>query len=116
MEIHFALVFSLCSRYTPCLPLSKEHQAMTTKERIRSAQQEAIDLALKTAPEELLAGAADDEAGLEVLAAMLAHELAASHRLMQRIAAAGDDMLNYSEDVNGPDEASDLPVGDGAGD
>ena len=85
---------------------------MTTKERIRSAQQEAAKLAVKTAPEELLAGAADDEAGLEVLAAMLAHEVAASHRLMQRIAAVSDDMLNYAEDVNGPDETADLPACD----
>ena len=87
---------------------------MTTKERIAQAQMEAIDLAVKVAPEELLAGAADDEAGPAVLAAMLAHELAASHRLMQRIAAASEDMLSYSEDVNGPDEASGLPAGDGS--
>jgi len=87
---------------------------MTTKERIRAAELEAIDLAIKAAPEELLAGAADDEVGQDMLAAMLAHELAASHRLMQRIAAATDDMLNYSEDVNGPDEAAGLPAGDGS--
>jgi hypothetical protein len=66
---------------------------MTTKERIRAAELEAIDLAVKAAPEELLAGAVDDQAGQAVLAAMLAHELAASHRLMQRIAAASEDML-----------------------
>jgi hypothetical protein len=49
-----------------------------------------------------------------VLAALLAHELAASHRLMQRIAAVTDGMLDWSQEVNGADEAGGLPAGDGS--
>lgn len=70
---------------------------MTTEETIAAAEREAIELAVKAAPEELLAGAVNREAGPGVLADLLAHELVASHRLMQRIAAAGDDLLNWSE-------------------
>ena len=55
---------------------------MTSEETIAAAEQEAADLAVKAAPEELLAGAVDREAGPDVLADLLAHELAASHRLM----------------------------------
>jgi hypothetical protein len=87
---------------------------MTSEDTIAAAEQEAVELAVKAAPEELLAGAVDREAGPDVLADLLAHELAASHRLMQRIAAAGDDLLNWSEDVNGPDEESGAPAGDSA--
>src|SRR5215470_20386206 len=85
---------------------------MTTEETIAQAQDQAADLAVQAAPEELLAGAVDHECGPAVLAALLAHELAASHRLMQRIAAATDGMLDWSEEVNGADEASGLSAGD----
>lgn len=87
---------------------------MTSEETIAAAEQEVIELAVKAAPEELLAGAVDREAGADVLADRLAHELAASHRLMQCIAAAGDDLLNWSEEVNGPDEESGQPARDSA--
>jgi hypothetical protein len=87
---------------------------MTTEETIAAAEQEAIELAVKAAPEELLAGAVDREAGADVLADLLAHELVASHPLMQRVAAAGDDMLDWSEDVNSPDEESGAPAADSA--
>jgi hypothetical protein len=49
-----------------------------------------------------------------VLADLLAHELAASHRLMQRIAAATDGILSWSAEVNGADEATGRPTGDSA--
>jgi hypothetical protein len=87
---------------------------MTSEETIAQAEQVAAHLAIQAAPEELLAGAADHECGPGVLAALLAHELAASHRLMQRIAAATDGMLDWSQEVNGADEVGGLPAGDGA--
>jgi hypothetical protein len=87
---------------------------MTSEETIAQAEEVAADLAIQAAPEELLAGAADHECGPSVLATLLAHELAASHRLMQRIAAATDGMLDWSQEVNGTDEASGLPAGDGS--
>ena len=87
---------------------------MTSEETIAQAEEVAADLAIQAAPEELLAGAADHECGPSVLATLLAHELAASHRLMQRIAAATDGMLDWSQEVNGADAASGLPAGDGS--
>jgi hypothetical protein len=45
-----------------------------------------------------MAGAADREAGPAVLADLLAHELAASHRLMLRLAAAADAVLDWGAD------------------
>ena len=85
---------------------------MTPEETIAQAGQQAEDLAAKAAPIDLLFGIVDHECGAAVLADLLAHELAASHRLMQRIAAATDGVLNWSQDVNGPDEATDQPAGD----
>jgi hypothetical protein len=98
--------------YTPYFPLDTEQETMTPEDRIALAEEEAANLAVKAAPEELLAGAVDDEAGPDVLADLLAHELAASHRLMQRIAAASDDVLNWSAEVDGADEATGKPAGD----
>jgi len=87
---------------------------MTSEETIAQAEEVAAHLAIQAAPEELLAGAADHECGPGVLATLLAHELAASHRLMQRIAAVTDGMLDWSQEVNGADEAGGLPAGDGS--
>jgi hypothetical protein len=87
---------------------------MTSEETIAQAEEVAAELAIQAAPEELLAGAVDHECGPAVLATLLAHELAASHRLMQRIAAATDGMLDWSQKMNGADEESGLPAGDGS--
>ena len=76
-----------------------------------AAEQEAIELAVTR---RAVGGAVDREAGPDVLADLLAHELVASHHLMQRIAAAGDHMLDWSEDVNSPDAESGVPGGDSA--
>ncbi len=85
---------------------------MTLEETIALASEEAEDLAAKAAPVDLLFGAVDHECGPIVLADLLAHELVASHRLMQRLAAATDGVLNWSQDVNGADEAAGQPAGD----
>jgi hypothetical protein len=77
----------------------------TTKETIAEALAYAEDLAVHAAPEQLLLGALDRECGPFVLADLLAHELVASHHLMQRIAAATHGILNSS-----------APIGDGAAD
>src|SRR5882724_1248931 len=69
-----------------------------TSEQLLAADQEAADDALEAGPEAIMAGAADSEAGPAVLADLLAHELAASHRLMLRLAAAADAVLDWGAD------------------
>ena len=89
---------------------------MTTEETIALAVEEAEDLAVQAAPEDLLFGIVDRECGPAVLADLLAHELAASHRLMQRIAAATHGVLSWSQsrDASGAEEAGVQPVNDNA--
>jgi hypothetical protein len=87
---------------------------MTPEETIALAEEEAAGLAVQAAPEDLLVGAVDPECGPAVLADLLAHELVASHRLMQRIAAATDGVLKWSQEVDGADAAAGTPAGDGA--
>jgi hypothetical protein len=69
-----------------------------TPEQLLAADQEAADDALEAGPEAIMAGAADAEAGPAVLTDLLAHELAAGHRLMLRLAAAADAMLDWGDD------------------
>jgi len=69
-----------------------------TSEQLLAAGQEAADDALEAGPEAIMAGAADSEAGPAVLADLLAHELAAGHRLMLRLAAAADAVLDWGAD------------------
>ena len=71
---------------------------MTPEQRLAAADQEAADDALEAGPEAIMAGAADSEAGPAVLADLLAHELAAGHRLMLRLAAAADAVLDWGAD------------------
>ncbi len=85
---------------------------MTSEETIELASAEAEDLAVQAAPADLLLGAADRECGPAVLADLLAHELVASHHLMQRIAAATHGILHCSAPVEGADEAAGQPAGD----
>jgi len=67
---------------------------MKTEETIAEALAYAEDLAVQAAPAQLLLGALDGECGASVLTDLLAHELVASHHLMQRIAAATHGILN----------------------
>ncbi len=85
---------------------------MTIEETIELASAEAEDLAVQAAPQDLLLGAVDPECGPLVLADLLAHELVASHRLMQRIAAATHGVLHCSAPVEGAGEAAGRPAGD----
>src|SRR5262244_2960490 len=112
----FALVFALCSRYDTYLPITKERNAMTIEETIALAVEEAEELAVQAAPEDLLFGIVDRECGPAVLADLLAHELAASHRLMQRIAAATHGVLSWSRsrDAGGAEETAAQPVNNNA--
>ena len=79
---------------------------MTPEQRLAAADQEAADDALEAGPEAIMAGAADAEAGPAVLADLLAHELAAGHRLMLRLAAAADAMLDWGADEPAEEERS----------
>src|SRR5215510_14496206 len=83
---------------------------MTTEETIADALAEAEDLAVQAAPEQLLRGAIDRECGPLVLADLLAHELVASHRQMQRIAAATHGILNHSAPIADGDEPPAAPA------
>jgi hypothetical protein len=69
---------------------------MTAQELIAAADHEAAEDALAAGPEAIMAGAADADAGPAVLADLLAHELAAGHRLMLRLAAAANAVLDWS--------------------
>jgi len=79
---------------------------MTSEQLIAAADREAADDALEAGPEAIMAGAADSEAGPAVLADLLAHELAAGHRLMLRLAAGADAMLDWGADEPADDERS----------
>jgi hypothetical protein len=72
---------------------------MTAQELIAAADHEAAEDALAAGPEAIMAGAADTEAGPAVLADLLAHELAAGHRLMLRLAEAANAVLDWSIDA-----------------
>jgi hypothetical protein len=84
---------------------------MTSEEKIEQALADLEDMAVQAAPEDLLRGAVDRECGPLVLADLLAHELVASHRLMQRIAAATHGILHCSAPADDVDEASAAPAG-----
>jgi len=78
---------------------------MTSEETIAEALADLEDMAVQAAPEHLLRGAVDQECGPAVLADLLAHELVASHGLMQRIAAATHRILHCATPANGVEEA-----------
>jgi hypothetical protein len=85
---------------------------MTSEETIAEAVADLEDMAVQAAPEDLLRGAVDRECGRLVLADLLAHELVASHCLMQRIAAATHGILHCSAPADGVEgEASARPDG-----
>lgn len=69
---------------------------MTPEDLLRFADREAAELGAMAGPAELLAGAADDEAGAEVRADLLAQGLGVSHRLMLRLCAAAEAVLDWS--------------------
>jgi hypothetical protein len=79
---------------------------MTSADLIAAADREAANDALEAGPEAIMAGAADSEAGPAVLADLLAHELAAGHRLMVRLSAAADAMLDWGTDEPSEEERS----------
>jgi hypothetical protein len=69
---------------------------MTAQDLLAAADHEAAEDALAAGPEAIMAGAADAEAGPAVLADILAHELAAGHRLMLRLAGAANAVLDWT--------------------
>src|SRR5499426_888537 len=77
-----------------------------TSEQLLAADRQAADDALEAGPEAIMAAAADREAGPAVLADLLAHELVAGHRLMLRLAAAADAVLDWGADEPSPEERS----------
>jgi hypothetical protein len=88
---------------------------MTREQRIATAEQEAADHALAAGPEAIMAGCADAETGPGLLGDLLAQELAAGHRLMLRIAAAANNMLDWGAEAGDSDPAADLAAGQLAG-
>jgi hypothetical protein len=86
---------------------------MTPEELIAAADHDAAECALAAGPEAIMAGAADHEAGPAVLTDLLAHELAAGHRLMLRLAAAADAVLDWGADAAETSDpaAADLAAG-----
>lgn len=81
---------------------------MTPEDLLQQADREAAELGAMAGPAELLAGAADDEAGAEVRADLLAQGLAVSHRLMLRLCAAAEAVLDWSR-LTAADAALDAP-------
>lgn len=86
---------------------------MTAQELIAAADHEAAEDALAAGPEAIMAGAADAEAGPAVLADLLAHELAAGHRLMLRLAGAANAVLDWSVDAEATIDTTDADVAAG---
>ncbi|MGE0119595.1 MAG: hypothetical protein AB7S71_12020 [Dongiaceae bacterium] len=82
-----------------------------TREQQIAADAEAAEDALAAGPEAIMAGAADAEAGPAVLLDLLAHELAAGHRLMLRIAGAANAVLDWSVDAGDDTASADLAAG-----
>ena len=86
---------------------------MTAQELIAAADLEAAEDALAAGPEAIMAGAADAEAGPAVLADLLAHELAAGHRLMLRLAAAANAVLDWSVEAEATADPTEADVAAG---
>jgi hypothetical protein len=84
-----------------------------TREQLIAADTEAAEDALAAGPEAIMAGAADAEAGPSVLADLLAHELAAGHRLMLRLAAAANAVLDWSIDAEPTADVADAELAAG---
>jgi hypothetical protein len=84
---------------------------MTREQLFATADHEAAEDARAAGPEAILAGAVDAAAGADVLADLLAHELAAAHRLMLRIAAAAHAVLDWSAAAGGDTQEAELAAG-----
>lgn len=69
---------------------------MTPQELFEQADHEAATLGAAAGSAELLAGAADAESGAALRADLLAHGMAASHRIMLRLSTAANDVLDWS--------------------
>lgn len=69
---------------------------MMPQELLVQADHEAATLGAEAASAELLAGAADAESGATLRADLLAHGMAASHRIMLRLCTASNDVLDWS--------------------
>jgi hypothetical protein len=87
---------------------------MPAKESIALADDEANELALQAGIEEILAAAGNGEIGQDVLADLLAHELAALHKLMLRLSAASHNVLGWAEIINADERAAGQPESDSA--
>jgi hypothetical protein len=85
---------------------------MLAKDSIALADHEANELALEAGIEEILAAAGNGEIGQDVLADLLAHELAALHRLMLRLSAASHNVLGWAEIINMDERAAGQPASD----
>jgi hypothetical protein len=85
---------------------------MPAKESIALADHEANELALEAGIEEILAAAGNGEIGSDVLADLLAHELAALHKLMLRLSAASHNVLGLTEIINADEQAAGKPPSD----
>jgi hypothetical protein len=79
---------------------------MTAQELLAAADHEAAEDALAAGPEAIMAGAADAEAGPPILADILAHELAAGHRLMLRLAGVANAVLDWTIDAEAKTDTS----------
>jgi hypothetical protein len=86
---------------------------MTAQELLAAADHEAAEDALAAGPEAIMAGAADAEAGPAVLADLLAHELAAGHRLMLRLAGAANAVLDWTIDAEAKTDTSEAELAAG---
>lgn len=84
---------------------------MSPEDLLRLADREAAELGAMAGPAELLAGAADVEAGAEVRADLLAQGLAVSHRLMLRLCATAAAVLDWSRLAAADDATTDSAPG-----
>lgn len=69
---------------------------MTPQELFERADHEAATLGAEAATAELLAGTADAESGATLRADLLAHGMAASHRIMLRLCTVANDLLDWN--------------------
>jgi len=72
---------------------------MTRQDMLKQADRQAAELGARGGPVDLLAGAADVEAGDDVRAEMLAHAIATAHSLMLRLSAAANALLDWSRET-----------------
>jgi hypothetical protein len=84
---------------------------MTREELFETADREAAEDVYQAGPEGIIAGTVDPAIRPDLAPDLLAHELAACHRLMLRLCAAANAILDWADAAAGDTESAELAAG-----